>query len=58
MTITDNLPRLPDVVEVNGIKITVEMLIQMAGTLTNPDPKRWYRFERKGGEIIVETMRK
>jgi hypothetical protein len=38
---------------VNGIKISGELIPMLINCLTNPDPHRWYRFERKGDNIIV-----
>jgi hypothetical protein len=46
---------LPQMVEVNGVKISGEAIAMMINTLTNPNPKRWYRFERTGDVITVET---
>jgi hypothetical protein len=51
----DIQPIADPIVEINGIKITVELLAHAISTLTHPDPKMWYRFERRGAEVIVET---
>jgi hypothetical protein len=43
------------IVEINGIKVTVEVLAHAISALTNPDPKKWYRFERRGDVVAVEA---
>ena len=43
------------IVEINGIKISVELLAHAIWTMTNPDPKKWFRFSRTGDAITVET---
>jgi hypothetical protein len=43
------------VIEVNGIKFSGAIIAMMINTLTHPNPKRWYRFERTGEVITVET---
>ena len=45
----------PDSVEVNGVKISGLMVPQIIAAFTDPDPKKWYRFERKDNMIVVET---
>jgi hypothetical protein len=39
----------------NGVRISGEAFAAFIDTITNPDPKRWYRFERQGDQIIVEV---
>ncbi len=49
------LDPLPSHVEVNGVKISGALIPQIIAILTNPDPKRWYRFERNGDMVTAET---
>jgi hypothetical protein len=44
-----------DTVTINGAKIIGPALIDILNMVTQPNPRRWYRFERQGENIIVQT---
>ena len=46
-----------DVIYINGVKVSVDLAIAVIGTLTHPDPKMWYRFERDGDMVKCERKR-
>ena len=47
------LPLLPDEIEINGVRLSGIALVQIISTITYPDPDRWYKFERKGNDVLV-----
>lgn len=51
----DNLPRIPDTVTINGAKIIGPALIDILNMVTQPNPRRWYRFERQDDLVLVHT---
>ena len=40
-------------VVINGTILTGEALVSIFEMVTNPNPKRWYAFERQGENVIV-----
>jgi hypothetical protein len=46
---------IDDTIAVNGIVVSATALPMLVNAVTNPDPRRWYRFERQGDSIIVHT---
>jgi hypothetical protein len=48
-------PYIPSTLTINGITVSAEVIIQVINNMTNPDPTRWYRYERTGDIITVET---
>jgi hypothetical protein len=38
---------------VDGVRISLALLPQMLYELTHPDPRKWYRLERVGNDIVV-----
>ena len=55
MNLGDIQPIPEGMVEINGITMSAELLAHWIAAMTYPDPKKWYRFERRGNEVIVET---
>jgi hypothetical protein len=46
------LQPLPDIVEVNGVKLSGLIIPQLIAMVTNPNPNKWYRFERREDNTI------
>lgn len=42
-------------ITINGVTLSGDALIQTLNQMTNPDPKRWFRFERHGSTVTVHT---
>jgi hypothetical protein len=40
---------------VDGVPISFALLPQMLYELVHPDPRKWYRFERVGNDIVVHV---
>lgn len=48
------LDTVAEVLTVDDVKISIELLRALA----NPDPKRTYRMERRGNDVVVMESRK
>lgn len=42
-------------ITINNVVITGDVLIQTLNQMTDPDPKKWFRFERHGNTVTVHT---
>jgi hypothetical protein len=48
-------PNNPDTVVINGVTVSARTIIYLLNVLTNPNPRLWYRFERRDDLVVVET---
>lgn len=45
---------MPTIV-INGTLVSAEALISVFLMVFDPNPNNWYRFEKRGGTIMIET---
>jgi hypothetical protein len=45
-----------DTLVIDGIRVSFDVIPQFLYEIANPDPRKWYRFERVGDELAVSVM--
>lgn len=52
-----SIKAFPQTIDINGVTFSGDALVIFIDAITNPDPERWYRFERQGDVVAVETKK-
>jgi hypothetical protein len=47
------IPGIPRTINIQGVEVSGEALVGLLHSIFRPDPRYWFRFERKGGAIEV-----
>jgi hypothetical protein len=48
------IPKIPDELFINGVRVNSAALMGIMLMIFNPDPEMWYRFEKQGDALLVE----
>lgn len=51
----DKVPKIPDELIINGVRVTSQALMGVLVMIFNPLPDRWMRFEKRGDALLVEV---
>ncbi len=50
-----NVPKIPDEIIINGVRVNSHALMGILIMIFNPLPDRWMRFEKQGDALLVEV---